>query len=198
MRRSRMRGSIGGRATRGRSWVGAVMMPPRRSTRGRGVRSPRGAARARGARRSTRARGGARARISSYTSAACAPGSATKKLACFSDTTAPPTRSALAAGGVDEPAGGVAGRVREHRARVLPAGLVLAPPAHDLVDPAPRSPRARRRARRRSPPRPRRAAGSAEVPVAEAELRRGSASRTRPSARSNTRAPRITSAVCAP
>src|SRR5690606_3033212 len=35
---------------------------------------------------------------------------------------------------LDEPARGVAGRVGEHRARVLATGLVLAAPADDLVD----------------------------------------------------------------
>ena len=73
--------------------------------------------------------------MSSYTSAARAPGSATKKLACFSETTAPPTRAPLQPGGFDQAARGVAVGIREHRPRVLPAGLVLAPPAHDLVDP---------------------------------------------------------------
>ena len=45
---------------------------------------------------------------------------------------------ALAPARLDEPPGGIAGRVREHRSRVLAPGLVLPPPAHDLVDaPAP-------------------------------------------------------------
>ena len=69
---------------------------------------------------------------------------------------------ALAARGVDEPARGVAGRIGEHRARVLPAGLVLAAPAHDLVDAAAARPRGRRRSRRTRPRARRRAAPSAE------------------------------------
>jgi hypothetical protein len=40
----------------------------------------------------------------------------------------------LATGGLDEPARGVVGRVGEHGSRVLTSGLVLAAPAHDLVD----------------------------------------------------------------
>ena len=49
-----------------------------------------------------------------------------------SDTTAPPDPEALEPGGVDHPARGVAGRVAEHRPGVGAAGLVLAPPPHDL------------------------------------------------------------------
>src|SRR5262249_1136664 len=41
----------------------------------------------------------------------------------------------LEAGGVDEAPGAVARRVAEHRSCVLAAGLVLAPPAHDVGDP---------------------------------------------------------------
>src|SRR5262249_48910385 len=74
----------------------------------------------------------------SMTSRAVAPASAWKKLACFSDTTAPPTRSPLSpAASMRRPAlspGAVAGRVAEHRARVLAPRLVFAPPAHDLGD----------------------------------------------------------------
>ena len=72
--------------------------------------------------------------MSANTSSARPPLSAMKKLACLSDTTAVPTRSPFAARRVDEPAGRVVRRVGEHRAGVLPAGLVLAPPPHDRRD----------------------------------------------------------------
>ena len=57
--------------------------------------------------------------INWWTSAAVAPDSAWMKLACFSETTAPPTRVPLQSGGpVDEPGGRVAWRVPEHRTGV--------------------------------------------------------------------------------
>ena len=173
------------------------MMPPRRSMRRHGVRSRRGAARARAARRSPRDPaaheldqlvhvGRPRARL----------GDEEVGVLLGHDRAA--DAHALAAGGVDEAAGGIAGRVREHRARVLPARLVLAPPAHDLVDPSRARARDRRVHRRRSrPPRPtrgrqRRACGTRGRAAARPS------SRTRLSPRSKTRAPRITSSVCAP
>ena len=67
------------------------------------------------------------------------PSSAWMKLACLGDTSAVPMPQALAPGGVDQPTGRVARRVGEHRAGVGAAGLVLAPPAHDLGDRRPRT-----------------------------------------------------------
>ena len=100
MRRSRMRGSIA-RASAGRSSV--VRHDASASVHARveadevqlGLEAHAG--------RVVDARAGPRG-SSAYTSAARAPGSATKKLACFSDTTAPPTRRPLQPARVDEPA----------------------------------------------------------------------------------------------
>ena len=123
-----------------------------------------------------------------WTSSAVAPASAWKKLACFSDTTAPPTRRPLSpSASMSRPAESPGG-LREHRARVGPAGLVLAPPAHDLVDRAPRTSAAvavgDRGTSRRRPRRRRTEAGAA---VAEPELggRRARGPR-RPAPRSTT------------
>ena len=71
---------------------------------------------------------------SARTSSAVAPASAWKKLACFGETTAPPTRRPLSPSASMRRPGGVARRVGEHRARVGAPGLVLPPPAHDLGD----------------------------------------------------------------
>ena len=62
------------------------------------------------------------------------PSSAWMKLACFSETQADADAQAAQAEAVDQAAGAdLAGhRVDEHRAGVLPARLVLAPPPHDL------------------------------------------------------------------
>ena len=72
--------------------------------------------------------------MSAHTSSAEPPSSAWMKLACLGDTSARPEPQALAPGGVDQPAGGVARRVGEHRAGVLAARLVRPPPPHDLGD----------------------------------------------------------------
>ena len=76
------------------------------------------------------------ASITARTSAAEPPSAAWMKLACFSETQAVPMRSprspspSMSSAGAD-----LAGhRVDEHRAAVLPARLVLAPPADDLGD----------------------------------------------------------------
>ena len=180
MRRSRMRGSIGGRATarailggsRGHEASASVHASDEGFEADEVQLGLEPTPVASCTRRRTRS-------ISAYTSAACAPGSATKKLACFSETTAPPTRAPLQpAASMSRPAESPA-RVGEHRSRVLPAGLMLAPPAHDLVD--------ARRDRGRVVGAPgerrgqhhRRGADSAERAVAEPELRRRSRSRAR-------------------
>ena len=84
------------------------------------------------------------------------------------ETTASPDPEALQPAVIDQPAGRAAGRVREHRARVLAARLVLAPPAHDLVDAEPaslRCPSGLERGRDDDRARP-----QCRMPVAEAEL----------------------------
>ena len=76
------------------------------------------------------------ASITARTSAADPPSAAWMKLACLSDTHAVPMRSPRRPRRRSAPpALDLAGhRVDEHRAGVLPARLVLAPPAHDLGD----------------------------------------------------------------
>ena len=114
-------------------------------------RSRRGAARARGARRSRRRRGAATSRTSAYDVGRARARARRRRSSRASPTpTAPPTRRPLQPAASMSRPGRVAGRVGEHRARVLAAGLVLAPPAHDLVDAARRTAPGRRRARRTS------------------------------------------------
>ena len=83
--------------------------------------------------------------MSSRTSSAVAPGVGLEEVGVLGRDDRAADPEPLEPGGVDEPAGGVAGRVAEHRAGVGAAGLVLAPPAHDLGDRAPRTPRPGRR-----------------------------------------------------
>ena len=137
MRRARIRGSMRRRLRRpdlrsGRTGPGVLVSITHPSLRAR--RSRPAGSRARGRRPSARRPGAGRSCISANTSSAEPPSSAWMKLACLVDTAAVPRRTALAPGGVDQPAGGVAGRVREHRAGVLAAGLVGPTPAHDLGD----------------------------------------------------------------
>ena len=103
-----------------------------------------------------------------------------------------PSPVALAAGGVDEAAGGVPGRVGEHRAGVGPARLVLPPPADDGGQlglgrrPGPRPPA------RTRPTTTTWAGADRRAPVAEVEVGRGHVGGTgrRRRARSNRRARR--------
>ena len=76
------------------------------------------------------------ASITARTSSAEPPSSAWMKLACLSETHAEPMRKPAQAEPVDQLAGAhlARDRVDEHRPGVLPARLVLAPPAHDLGD----------------------------------------------------------------
>ena len=69
--------------------------------------------------------------------------------------------------GVDQPAGRVAGRVREHRAGVAPARLVLPPPADDLGDDAAPPPRRRRESSAMAAASHHLVGGRGRVPVAE-------------------------------
>ena len=199
MRRSRIRGSIGrGARPRGRSWVGAVTMPPRSSRRrqrleadevqlghelhaGRLVHAPpHELDRARTRRRRAR------------------PGSATKKLACFSDTTAPPTRRPLQpAASMSRPAESPGGLVNTEPAFCPPGWcsrrqrtISSMRAAHAAGSSRPTG----ERRGRRPPRRPAAPSGgspspsSAAAQLAHARRRRG----RRP------RASRSTSAVCAP
>ena len=73
-----------------------------------------------------------RGRSSRRTSSADPPSSAWMKLACFVRHLGRAHPQPLQARRLHQPAGGVAGGVREHRPGVGPAGLVLAAPAHDV------------------------------------------------------------------
>ena len=121
------RTTIGGRA---RGALGAVTpataSPPSR----RGTRS-----RTRARRRGARAMTARTCSASRRTSAAVPFWSLTMKLACFSDTTAPPIRWPLRPGLLDEPPGRVAVGVAEDApGRRQPERLVGLAPAADLVE----------------------------------------------------------------
>ena len=105
------------RAT-GRSWVGTVTMPPHWSRRRNAGRSRRGATRSRGARPVDVVHAPPH-ELDQLVDVGRprAPGSATKKLACFSETTAPPTRMPL------QPAASM------RRPAESPGGLVNTEPA---------------------------------------------------------------------
>ena len=87
-----------------------------------------------------RAPGRARARSTVHVGGAQRRSRRRRSSACFSDTTAPPIRAPLQpAASIRRPAESPGGFVNTEPG-VLTAGLVLAPPAHDLVDPAPHAP----------------------------------------------------------
>ena len=172
-RRRRRAAAVGDRRGRGAAVDAAA---PARARRGRGRRCARvldAARRSRGrsigrspARRRSRpcaARAPARSRwrrapvaapraSRRRTSSAVAPGFGLEEVGVLRRHHRAADPQALEPERVDEPAGGVAGRVGEHRAGVGAAGLVLAPPAHDLGDLGLGARRRRRRPRGTSAP----------------------------------------------